>query len=75
MVTYKEVTAPVKIGDEVGSISYSYNGAEIGSIPILARQDVEEARNMNVILLSIVIVIVICLVGGVSICFKKRKKD
>lgn len=75
MVAYKEVTAPVKIGDEVGSISYSYNGAEIGNIPILARQDVEEARNMNVILLSIVIVIVICLVGGVSICFKKRKKD
>lgn len=74
-VAYKEVTAPVKTGDEVGSIVYSYNGAEIGSIPILARQDAEEARSMNVILLSIVIVIVICLVGGVSIYFKKCKKD
>lgn len=74
-VAYKDVTAPVKTGDEVGSIVYSYNGAEIGSIPILARQDAEEARGMNVILLSIVIVIVICLVGGVSIYFKKRKKD
>ena len=52
-VTYKEVTAPVKTGDEVGSIIYSYNGTEIGSMPILARQDAKEAGYVDMILLSL----------------------
>lgn len=52
-VTYKEVAAPVKTGDEVGSIIYSYNGTEIGSMPILARQDAKEAGYVDMILLSL----------------------
>ena len=52
-VTYKEVTAPVKTGDEVGSILYSYQGKEIGSMPILARQDAEEAGYVDLLLLSL----------------------
>lgn len=52
-VTYKEVTAPVKTGDEVGSVIYSYKGKEIGSMPILARQDAEEAGYVDLLLLSL----------------------
>lgn len=52
-VAYKEVTAPVRAGDEVGSIIYSYNGTEIGSMPILARQDAEEAGYTDMFLQSL----------------------
>jgi hypothetical protein len=47
------VTAPVKNGDEVGSIIYTYHGAEIGSMPILARQDAKEAGYVDMLLLSL----------------------
>ncbi len=53
MVSYKDVTAPVKNGDEVGSIIYTYHGAEIGSMPILARQDAKEAGYVDMLLLSL----------------------
>lgn len=53
MVSYKNVTAPVKNGDEVGSIIYTYHGAEIGSMPILARQDAKEAGYVDMLLLSL----------------------
>lgn len=52
-ITYKEVSAPVKAGDEVGAIQYSYDGREIGSMPILARQDAKEAGYVDMILLSL----------------------
>ncbi|MCM1441612.1 MAG: D-alanyl-D-alanine carboxypeptidase [Roseburia sp.] len=52
-VTYREMTAPVRNGDEVGSIRYSYQGKEIGSMPILARQDAGEAGYVDLLLISL----------------------
>lgn len=37
------VKAPVKAGEEAGSVRYFLNGAEIGKIPILYGQDIEKA--------------------------------
>lgn len=52
-VTFKKVTAPVKNGDEVGSVLYTYKGNEIGSMPILARQDAKKAGYVDLLLLSL----------------------
>ncbi len=52
-VTFKNVTAPIKNGDEVGAILYTYKGKEIGSMPILARQDVKKAGYVDLLLLSL----------------------
>jgi len=38
----KAVRAPVKKGDQVGEIQYLLGGEQIGTIPILAAQDIEE---------------------------------
>lgn len=39
----KEIKAPVKKGDEIGSIVYTLDGNEIDKIPILASEDINEA--------------------------------
>lgn len=52
-VTFKKVTAPIKNGDEVGSVLYTYKGNEIGSMPILARQDAKKAGYVDLLLLSL----------------------
>ena len=36
--------APVREKDEVGTVKYLLNGKEIGSVPILAMETVEQAR-------------------------------
>lgn len=35
--------APVKAGDQMGTLRYRFNGEEIGSIPVIAAQDVDPA--------------------------------
>ncbi len=42
-IVYKEITAPVEKGDTVGEIIYYYDGERIGSVPLLAMQDVKKA--------------------------------
>lgn len=42
-VVFKDVSAPVKKGAEVGSLNYSYDGKEIGSVPLLAMQEIKKA--------------------------------
>lgn len=37
------ITAPVKAGDTIGSVVYMLNGKEIGSVPIVASEDVHKA--------------------------------
>lgn len=52
-IIYKEMTAPVKIGAEVGAVTYTYEGRELGSVPILARQEAEKAGYTDLLLLSL----------------------
>ena len=35
--------APVKAGDQLGTLSYRFNGEEIGNIPVIAARDVDPA--------------------------------
>ena len=39
----EEKKAPIKAGDPVGEAQYFLNGKKIGSVPILAEQDVKKA--------------------------------
>lgn len=39
----KEIKAPIKKGDEIGSVIYTLDNKEIDKIPILASEDVKEA--------------------------------
>jgi len=39
----KEIKAPVKKGDEIGSIVYTLKGEEIDKIPVIASEDIKEA--------------------------------
>ena len=43
----ESVEAPVQAGEEVGSIQYSLNGTVIGTIPIIAEQDVQKATYLD----------------------------
>lgn len=52
-VIYKEVTAPIKKGDEVGTIIYSYDGKEIGSVPLLSKQDVKKAGYVDMVITAV----------------------
>jgi D-alanyl-D-alanine carboxypeptidase (penicillin-binding protein 5/6) len=52
-IVYKEVTAPVKKGDEVGSVFYYYNEKELGSIPLVAKQDVKKANYGDYIIIAL----------------------
>lgn len=52
-VVLKEMAAPVKKGAVVGNIEYSYNKKELGSVPLLAMQDVAEAGYTDYLLISL----------------------
>lgn len=52
-VVFKDVKAPVKEGDEVGSLVYFYDGKELGSVPLLARQDAEKAAYIDYFFLAV----------------------
>lgn len=52
-IIYKDVTAPVKKGDEVGTLVYFYDGKELGGVPLLARQDAEKAGYTDFLILSL----------------------
>lgn len=52
-VVHKEVTAPVKEGDEVGSLVYFYDGKELGSVPLLARQESSKASYADYFILAV----------------------
>lgn len=52
-ITCTEVKAPVKKGDVVGGIQYSYMGKDLGTIPLLAMQDVKKAGYTDYLMISI----------------------
>ncbi len=52
-VTFNAISPPIKKGDEVGSIAYSYKGKNLGSVPLLALQDSEPASYADTLLISI----------------------
>ena len=52
-VLYHDVTAPVKSGTEIGSITYTYEGKELGSVPILSQQEAKKAGYTDFLILSI----------------------
>ena len=52
-VLYRDVTAPVKSGTEIGSITYTYEGKELGSVPILSQQEAKKAGYTDFLILSI----------------------
>lgn len=52
-IVYKDVTAPVKEGDEVGTLVYYYKDKELGGVPLLARQDSEKARYTDFLILAL----------------------
>lgn len=40
----ENLCAPIARGDQIGTLMYYYNGQEIGSVPILANEDIGEAK-------------------------------
>ena len=52
-ISYTKTCAPIKKGDEVGYITYSYNGKEIGSVPLLAMQDSKEASYTDLFMTAV----------------------
>lgn len=42
-VQYNEIKAPLKKGDTVGLIRYSYEGRELGTLPLVTSEEVKEA--------------------------------
>ncbi|MCD8118199.1 MAG: D-alanyl-D-alanine carboxypeptidase [Lachnospiraceae bacterium] len=45
----EKLTAPVKAGDVVGTVTYSLDGTELGSVNLIAAADVERAGYLNYI--------------------------
>lgn len=45
----KNLTAPVKEGDQIGSVSYSLDGKEIGSLPIYASETLAKAKYPDIL--------------------------
>jgi D-alanyl-D-alanine carboxypeptidase (penicillin-binding protein 5/6) len=52
-IQYNDLTAPIKKGDEIGFITYSYQGTSIGSVPLLSLDDSEKASYTDLLLRSI----------------------
>lgn len=52
-IEYKTISAPVKQGDTVGSVIYTYQGKELGSVPLLARQDAKEAGYTDFLMVAV----------------------
>jgi D-alanyl-D-alanine carboxypeptidase (penicillin-binding protein 5/6) len=46
-VEMKELLAPIKKGEEVGVAHYYLNGKEIGSVEIVAVEDIDEIRYLG----------------------------
>lgn len=51
-IIFKDISAPVKEGDEVGSLVYFYGSKELGSVPLLARQNSKKASYSDYIFLA-----------------------
>lgn len=49
-ITYHSLEAPVKAGQEIGHIEYSYEGKELGSVPLLSCQNVKKAGYTDLLL-------------------------
>ena len=45
--TETKISAPVKKGQQIGSLIYYYNGKEIGTIPIVAKENIEKAHYID----------------------------
>lgn len=43
----KSICAPVKQGDQIGEMVYSYDGQKIGSVPIVASEEIKEAKYID----------------------------
>ena len=52
-IQYNEVHAPLKKGETVGSIHYSYEGKELGTLPLVSCEDVKEANYFDFLKQSI----------------------
>ncbi len=48
-VSIDKLTAPIKKGEKVGTVQYLLNGKEIGSVEVLAAEDMKEIRYMGVL--------------------------
>ncbi|MCD8021134.1 MAG: D-alanyl-D-alanine carboxypeptidase [Clostridiales bacterium] len=47
LIINEKITAPIKEGDEVGVLSYYYNGSKIGEVPVLSNESVEKAHYVD----------------------------
>lgn len=52
-IVLKEVAAPVKKGTVVGEIQYTYNGKNLGTMPLLTMQDAKKAGYTDYLLISL----------------------
>ncbi len=48
-VSIDELTAPIKKGEKVGTVQYLLNGKEIGSVEVVAAENMKEIRYMGVL--------------------------
>jgi len=48
-VSIDELKAPIKKGEKVGTVQYLLNGKEIGSVEVIAAEDMKEIRYMGVL--------------------------
>lgn len=49
-ITYHSLEAPIKSGQEIGRIQYTYEGKELGSVPLLSCQNVTKAGYTDLLL-------------------------
>lgn len=52
-ISYRALEAPVKKGTVAGTVTYSYQGKEIGSIPLLAIREAEKAGYTDYLFLAL----------------------
>ena len=52
-VQYNKVSAPIKKGDVVGQIQYSYDGKKMGSLPLVSCEEAKEAGYLDYLKQSI----------------------
>ena len=50
MLTTNELTAPIEMGEQIGTVTYRLNGKELGSIGIYAGESVREAKFFDYLL-------------------------
>ncbi|MBE6576613.1 MAG: D-alanyl-D-alanine carboxypeptidase [Ruminococcaceae bacterium] len=46
----QEISAPVKIGDEVGKVQYTLNGEELGSVRVLANKEIKQLNFFDILI-------------------------